>query len=62
MAMASRMRLQNANCRTCERGNADFDVRHNFSSSVIWMVPAGKGHQSPGNSSGWPMPFWADGS
>ncbi len=44
--------LQNNNCRTCERGNADFDVRHNFSSSVIWMVPAGKGHRLLGNSSG----------
>ncbi len=44
--------LQNANCRTCERGNADFDVRHNFSSSVIWMVPAGKGRRWLKNSSG----------
>ena len=44
--------LQNANCRTCERGNADFDVRHNFSSSVIWMVPAGKGRRWLSNSSG----------
>ena len=50
--MASRIRLQNANCRTCERGNADFDVRHNFSSSVIWMVPAGKGRRWLGSSSG----------
>ena len=36
--------LQNNNCRSCERGNADFDVRHNFTTSVIWMVPVGKGH------------------
>ena len=43
--------LQNNNCRTCERGNADFDVRHNFSSSVVWMVPVGKGRQFLGNSS-----------
>jgi len=44
--------LQNATCRTCDRGNADFDVRHNFSSSAIWMVPAGKGRKWLTNSSG----------
>jgi hypothetical protein len=44
--------LQNNTCRTCERGNADFDVRHNFTTSVIWMVPVGKGRRFPGSSSG----------
>jgi len=44
--------LENANCRSCDRGNADFDVRHNFTTSVIWMVPAGKGRRWLGNSSG----------
>jgi hypothetical protein len=44
--------LENNNCRSCGRGNADFDVRHNFTSSVIWIVPAGKGHRWLGNSSG----------
>jgi hypothetical protein len=44
--------LENNNCRTCERGNADFDVRHNFTSSVIWIVPAGRGRRFLGNSSG----------
>ncbi|HEX3875855.1 MAG TPA: TonB-dependent receptor [Bryobacteraceae bacterium] len=43
--------LQNANCRTCERGNADFDVRHNFTSSVIWDIPAGRGKHWLTNSS-----------
>jgi Carboxypeptidase regulatory-like domain len=43
--------LQNANCRTCERGNADFDVRHNFTTSLIWLVPVGKGHKLLGSSS-----------
>jgi hypothetical protein len=43
--------LQNNNCRSCERGNADFDVRHNFTTSVIWMVPVGKGHRLLGNAS-----------
>lgn len=43
--------LQNNNCRSCERGNADFDVRHNFTTSLIWTVPMGKGHHLLGNSS-----------
>lgn len=43
--------IQNNNCRTCDRGNADFDVRHNFTTSLIWMVPVGKGHHVLGNSS-----------
>jgi hypothetical protein len=43
--------LENNNCRTCGRGNADFDVRHNFTTSVIWIVPVGKGRQFLGNSS-----------
>ena len=37
--------LQNNNCRTCDRGNADFDVRHNFTTSVIWNIPAGRGRR-----------------
>lgn len=44
--------LQNNNCRSCDRGNADFDVRHNFTTSVIWMVPVGRGHRLLGNSTG----------
>jgi hypothetical protein len=44
--------LQNNNCRTCDRGNADFDVRQNFSSSAIWMIPAGKGRRWLASSSG----------
>jgi hypothetical protein len=42
---------QNVLCRTCERGDADFDVRQNFTASTIWMVPVGKGHGLLGNSS-----------
>lgn len=44
---------QNMNCRSCERGATDFDVRHNFTSSAIWILPVGKGHQLLGNSSRW---------
>jgi Carboxypeptidase regulatory-like domain len=43
--------LQNNNCRTCERGNADFDVRQNFTTSIIWIVPVGKGHRFLANAS-----------
>jgi len=34
---------QNTNCRSCERGAQDFDIRHYFTSSAIWRLPAGKG-------------------
>jgi hypothetical protein len=43
--------LENNNCRSCGRGNADFDVRHNFTASLIWIVPVGKGHRLLGSSS-----------
>ena len=36
---------QNMNCRSCERGDASFDVRHNFTASAVWLVPIGKGHR-----------------
>jgi hypothetical protein len=42
---------QNMNCRACERGDQDFDVRHNFTTSAIWMVPVGKGHKWMGGAS-----------
>jgi hypothetical protein len=42
---------QNMSCRSCEYGATDFDVRHNFTTSAIWIVPVGKGHQLLGNAS-----------
>lgn len=44
---------QNMNCRSCERGATDFDVRHNFTTSAIWILPVGKGHQLLGGASPW---------
>jgi hypothetical protein len=41
---------ENMNCRSCERGNTDFDIRHNFTTSAIWILPVGKGHQLMGNA------------
>ena len=35
---------QNVLCRQCERGAADYDIRHNFTASTIWDMPVGKGH------------------
>jgi Carboxypeptidase regulatory-like domain len=35
---------ENVLCRQCERGAADFDIRHNFTASTIWDMPVGKGH------------------
>lgn len=43
---------QNMNCRSCERASQDFDIRHYFTSSAIWRIPAGKGHALLGNASG----------
>jgi Carboxypeptidase regulatory-like domain len=42
---------QNMDCRSCERGDTDFDVRHNFTASAIWIVPVGKGHRLLGSPS-----------
>jgi hypothetical protein len=36
---------QNINCRSCERASTDFDVRHNFTTSAIWLLPVGKGRR-----------------
>jgi len=33
---------QNGNCRTCDRGRAFFDARHNFTLGGNWDVPVGK--------------------
>jgi hypothetical protein len=41
---------QNVLCRQCERGAADFDVRHHITVSTIWNVPVGKGHFLLGNA------------
>ncbi len=35
---------QNANCRTCNRGPAFFDVRHNVTIGGLYAIPVGKGH------------------
>jgi hypothetical protein len=42
---------ENMNCRSCERGATDFDVRHNFTTSAVWIVPVGKGHRLLGGAS-----------
>lgn len=36
---------QNANCRTCNRGPAFFDARHNFSLGGVYELPFGKGQK-----------------
>jgi hypothetical protein len=35
---------QNARCRTCNRGPAFFDVRHNVTIGGLYAIPVGKGH------------------
>lgn len=34
---------ENNNCRKCEWGDTDYDVRNNFAASAIWALPVGKG-------------------
>jgi hypothetical protein len=41
---------ENMNCRACERGSTDFDIRHYFTSSAIWQLPVGKGHRLLGDA------------
>ena len=36
---------QNVNCRACERGSSDLDIRHYFSGNLIYNLPAGKGQR-----------------
>ncbi len=42
---------QNMNCRSCEYGATDFDVRHNFTANGVWTLPVGKGHSALGDAS-----------
>jgi hypothetical protein len=37
---------QNAYCRTCNRGPAFFDIRHNFTIGGLYAIPVGKGHRA----------------
>lgn len=41
---------ENVNCRPCEYGNTDYDMRNNFTASAIWQVPVGRGQLLLGNA------------
>jgi hypothetical protein len=41
---------ENQNCRSCDRASSQFDMRHYFTSSAIWQLPAGKGHSLLGDA------------
>ena len=36
---------QNVLCRACERGSSDLDIRHTFSSNLIYQLPFGPGRR-----------------
>ncbi len=35
---------ENINCRACERGSSDQDIRQVFTASAVWDLPVGRGH------------------
>jgi hypothetical protein len=36
--------IQNAACRSCDRSDANFDVRHNVTMNTVYQLPFGPGH------------------
>lgn len=36
---------ENVNCRACERGSSDFDIRHYLSGNLIYKLPFGQGRR-----------------
>lgn len=41
---------EDQSCRSCETASSTFDMRSYFTSSLIWQVPIGKGHNLLGNA------------
>ncbi len=37
--------INNANCRSCERGNSNFDIRHSLTTNWIFELPFGPGRR-----------------
>jgi len=35
-----------SNCRSCDRGDADWDVRHTFTASAVYDLPFGRGRRT----------------
>jgi len=45
---------ENLNCRACDRGSSDQDIRQNLTASVVWELPVGRGKQLLNGAGG----FW----
>ena len=45
---------ENLNCRACDRGSSDQDIRQNLTASVVWELPVGQGKSYLNGGSG----FW----
>ena len=43
---------ENINCRACDRGSSDQDIRQVFTASVVWELPVGHGKHFAGGVSG----------
>ena len=41
---------QNQNCLSCDRASSLFDMRRYFTSSAIWQLPVGRGHEVLGGA------------
>jgi hypothetical protein len=44
---------QNPLCTRCEKGNSSFDVRHKYTSSIVWDLPFGSGHRFIDTTGAW---------
>ena len=45
---------ENVNCRACDRGSSDQDIRQNLTASVVWELPVGRGKSYLNGTGG----FW----
>ena len=46
---------ENLNCRACDRGSSDQDIRQNLTASAVWELPVGRGKRLLAGASG----FWS---
>ena len=51
--------IENASCRSCDRSDANFDVRHNLTMNTVYELPVGPGrHWNPTGAAGHLIAGW----